>query len=582
MVPLAVASNRAANEESIMNRVSRRIIRIAAATCVIASVSLGAGSGAVDAASSGKTYKVTATFKGAKNLTVLVLSRSGRLLASKSISSASQAVTLTTSKTNSLGGATLQLVGGSGSTSKGDYFGPVVLGWKGTSAGKATRVYTKFKSASPTRISLGTVTVKKVTARQGYAVTSKSLATADSARSAQVAATKGKPRGVGTYGKIAGAAIASVGVRSAGVVDDLLGGDTDDDGIPNAFDVNDDGDAIIDAADPTTPSPKVAADNGAVLCPSVDFRIFTNLKSTSTSFAGTINAYGTGAFKADRTNIASTVTRTMSMVFSPITNVCGSNVVKTELKGVGVPYAPSSYVTLNNTCDTGDYQWLIGQGKMCGNGGSSYNFGSPYTFTASDLPSGQDTFSVRVTTATGSTFEFTSTPGFVFVTHPMLIAYGTSADPGAAVNIDYTNTTVGPEGTRLASEPLISVAQDQTLYLKIYRPQRLAIDGETGDFYDLGGYRYTPDIPNGSPAPGKCDVLTAIDSAMTTDTAINEAAPPTLRLEWAIGQKCYIESTKSPKPTFSVGFQDFDIQVEPTGPGGNSAQKVRITYTVPT
>jgi hypothetical protein len=566
MVPLKVASNGAANEESIMSHLSRRIARIAAATCVVASISMGAGTGTVNAASSGKSYKVTATFKGAKNLTVLVLARSGRLLASKSITSSSQSVTLTTSKTGSLGGATLQLVGSSGSTSKGDYFGPVVLGWKGTSASKATRVYT---------------TVKKVTTRQGYAVTSKSLATADSASASQVAATSGRPRGVGTYGKTAGAAIASVGVRSAGVVDELLGGDTDDDGIPNAFDVNDDGDAIIDAADSTTPSPKVSADVGGVLCPSVNFRIFTNLKSTSTSFAGTINAYGTGAFKADKTNIASTVTRSMTMVFSPITNVCGSNVVKTELKGVGVPYAPSSYETLSNTCDTGDYQWLIGQGKMCGTGGSSYSFGSPYTFTASDLPSGQDTFSVRVTTATGATFEFTSTPGFVFVTHPMLVAYGTSADPGSAINIDYSNTTVGPEGTRLASEPVISVAQDQTLYLKIYRPQRLAIDGEPGDFYDLGGYRYTPDIPNGSPAPGKCDALTVIDSTMTTDTVINETTPPTLRLAWAIGQKCYTESTRSPKPTFSVGAQDFDIQVEPTGPGGNSAQKVRITYTVP-
>lgn len=564
-----------------MSMVSSRIARVATATCLIATMMVGAHAGSAGAATAGKSYKVTATFKGAKNLTVLVLARSGRLLGSKTITATTQTVTISTSRTNSLGGATLQLVGGSGSSAKGDYFGPVVLGWKGTSATKATRVYTKFKSTSPASIALGTVTVKKVTSRQGYAVTSKSLSAADSASAAQVAAVKGRPRGVGTYGKASGASIASIGVHTAGVVDELLGGDSDDDGIPSAFDVNDDGDSIIDAADPTTPSPKVAADNGTTLCPSVNFRIFTNLKSTSTSFAGTINAYGTGAFKATKTNIASTVTNTMSMVFSPITTVCGSNVVKTELKGVGVPYAPSSYVTLANTCDTGDYQWLIGQGRMCGTGGSSYNFGSPYTFSASDLPSGQDTFSVRVTTATGATFEFTSTPGFVFVTHPMIVAYGTSADPGSAINIDYTNTSVGPEGTRLASEPVISVAQDQTLYLKIYRPQRLAIDGETGDFYDLGGYRYTPDIPNGSPAPGKCDALTVVDSTLTTDTEINETTPPTLRLAWAIGQKCYTESTKSPKPTFSTGPQDFDIQVEPAGPGGNSAQKVRITYTPP-
>jgi hypothetical protein len=98
--------------------------------------------------------------------------------------------------------------------------------------------------------------------------------------------------------------------------DDTLGGDKDDDGIPNAFDVNDDGDEILDSADATTPAPKVAVDDGTKDCSAVDFRIFTNYKATQGGYAGTINAYAPGAFKATKENIASTITKSMTMVFS--------------------------------------------------------------------------------------------------------------------------------------------------------------------------------------------------------------------------------------------------------------------------
>jgi hypothetical protein len=114
------------------------------------------------------------------------------------------------------------------------------------------------------------------------------------------------------------------------------------------------------------------------------------------------------------------------------------------------------------------------------------------------------------------------------------------------------------------------------LYLKVLRPQRLAMDGETGDFYDLGGFKYTPDIPNAG-GVGKCDALTVTDTGMASDTVLDAGKPSTVLLTWAIGQKCYTESTKNPKPTWTPGASDFDVQVEPSGPGGNSAQKIRIT-----
>jgi len=64
---------------------------------------------------------------------------------------------------------------------------------------------------------------------------------------------------------------------------------------------------------------------------------------------------------------------------------------------------------------------------------------------------------------------------------------------------------------------------------------------------------------------------------MTSDTEIKIASPPVMILEWAIGAKCYGVPPKS--VPWAPGASDFDIQVEPSGPGGNSAQKIRITLS---
>ena len=604
-----------------MNTRSRKFNSVLAVTAITATMALASPVSA-GVQTFGKTYSVTATVKGGKNLTVLLISGSGRLLASKKVTKANQSIKLKSPATASIAGSSLQLVNSAGA-SKGAYFGPVTIGHKGKSAKTASRVYTRLKQSISTSVKLGTLSIKKVGAgKQGYAVASATSKSADTSVGAQVSASKGKPTGVGTFGKTSGVAIKSYGVSATAIgdpcqpantqtcgpdgkeigppngnpvnppnpgqpnpgqpnaqqgsvlkTDDTLGGDADDDGIPNAFDVNDDGDAVLDSADSTTPAPKAAADDGTTTCSAVDFNIFTNYKATQGGYAGTINAYAPGAFKATKENIASTITKSMTMVFSPITQVCGSNVVTTELKGNGVAYAPTDYVTLSGgVCNTGDYQWAIGQGFICPGAGNKTAFGG-YTFTGSDLPTGQDTFTMRVTTADSKSYEFTSSVGFVFVTHPMFVEYST--DGANFTKVDYSNSTPGPDGARI-TEPTISVSQAQTLYLKVLRPQRLAMDGEAGEFYDLAGFKYTPDIPNIS-GVGKCDAMTVTDSEMTSDTALDAGKPTTVLLTWAIGQKCFTESTKTPKPTWTPGASDFDVQVEPSGPGGNSAQKIRIT-----
>ena len=309
-------------------------------------------------------------------------------------------------------------------------------------------------------------------------------------------------------------------------------------------------------------------------CTAVDFKIFTNFKATQPGFAGTINAYGTGAFLADATTIPKAIGSTMSMVFSPIATVCGSAVTKSELKGIGVPYAPAEYVSLGDKCSTGDYQWTIGNGKMCG----SSTFSDGYTFSLTDLPSGQDTFSMRVTTADDKQYEFTASAGFVFVTHPMLLGYQAGETKGT---IDYSAGTPGPDGTAV-NAPSISLKQADKLKLSFYRPQRLAIDGEPGfgeekpAFYDLGGFTYLPQLPNVANI-GQCDSLSAIDTVMTVDTRSDTAVKPTMELEWDFYTKCFVPKSA----TWVTGDWQggADITVTPPGPGGNAGQKLFVKGT---
>ena len=621
-----------------MNSMTKRTVNTLIATALALGLVVAAptGASAVSTQATAKTYTVTATLKNAKNLTVMLVGKSGRLLATQSIP-ASGKVSLRTPKISSIAGATLQLVNGKASTSKGDYYGPVLVGWKGSKLSSATRVYTRLKTSTKTTLALGTITVISVTKQQGYAAVAKASTLADSATKSQVRAVKGKPSGVGNYGKASSAKLSAYGVRAqapgdacspvntsicspdgkelspptnqpgnnqpgngnqpannqpgnnqpgnnqpgnnnnnqgAPVKDDeLLGGDADDDGLPNAFDVNDDGDTKTDSADLETPAPKVTGDESGT-CAAVDFKIFTNFKATQPGFAGTINAYGTGAFLADATTIPKAIGNTMSMVFSPIATVCGSAVTKSELKGIGVPYAPAEYVSLGDKCSTGDYQWTIGNGKMCG----SSTFSDGYTFSLADLPSGQDTFSMRVTTADDKQYEFTASAGFVFVTHPMLLGYQAGETKGT---IDYSAGRPGPDGTAV-NAPSISLKQADKLKLSFYRPQRLAIDGEPGfgeekpAFYDLGGFTYQPQLPNVANI-GQCDLLSSIDTVMTVDTRSDTAVKPTMELEWDFYTKCFVPKSA----TWVTGDWQggVDITVTPPGPGGNAGQKLFVKGT---
>jgi hypothetical protein len=530
------------------------------------------------AAKAPKTYKfkVTGTISGANGKTVLLLADTGRVLGSQSIVKSKQALSITSSqKTSNLSGATLQLV----TTSGGDYYGPVVLGWKSKSS-----VYTQFgtKASSKGKYKVGTIVVASGSASglQGYGKVKKKLS---NAKKTVVAATNYKPVGVGTYGKAAGGASATLlsnvrGLVASGPIGDIDlrnaitqeqafdGGDADLDGITNAFDVNDDGDAVLDQADTNNPQPNVGANCQA----GASFNVFTNYKSTAQNFAGNLNYYGTGEFQATEARIANALTNTMSIVMQPITSVCGSNVVKSEFKGVGtLPYAPANYVDITGKSGgTGDYQWTVGNGQISGNAIAGL---AAYTFTAPNQISGQDVLMQRVTTADGNVYEFAGTMGFVFVTHPVPLSYSTDGTNFTDITFSGNRATYG---STVGSETnFIPISQSTTLTVKFAVPQRLAFDGEGGSYWDLGNMSYTPDVPNGfgsGRGPGKCDSLTATDVA--ADSAV-AATPRIYAMTFKLAD-CFTARGAS----WGTGAMQggFDIQVVPSGGGGNSAQKLGV------
>jgi hypothetical protein len=130
------------------------------------------------------------------------------------------------------------------SDADGRYAGPIVLG--GTNSKVSTTFSGKLVSPKQKKLVLGKVTLKSGYAQVGKAAT-KSLGVAVS--KATTKALKGKPLGAGQLGLVSTGSTANVSAFVTGAAS-ASGSDEDRDGIPNAFDADDDGDLILDPSDP--------------------------------------------------------------------------------------------------------------------------------------------------------------------------------------------------------------------------------------------------------------------------------------------------------------------------------------------
>ena len=555
---------------------TRKIIAAIVATFMVLAAS------ALPAQAAGVKYQVTGKISGAKGKTVLLIADTGKVLGSQAISKSPTTLKITSnSKTSNLSGATLQLV----TTSGGDYYGPVVLGWS-----SKTKVYTQFgtKPTSKGKYAVGDLSVKGITTLQGYAKAAKSLSPSKKqVKNSVTKAVNYKPVGVGTYGKAPGGTnaqaflsnlrnfngaslVGDFDIRNA-IADDQKfdGGDADGDGLPNAFDVNDDGDGKLDQADTNTPAPNIGANCEVA----ASLNVFTNFKSTGLNFAGNVNRFGSGSFEATDSNIATAMTSTLSVVMSNVQNVCGSPVSKTYFKGVGsVPYAPKEYVDITGYAGT-DYQWTVGDGKI---GGRQVPGLSSYAFSAPNEISGQDALVMKVITADGKEYEFASSMGFVFITHPQPKSFTVGA--GSAENVTYSGSsaTFGVNATHSmqSGTNFMAVGSGPSqLKIEFRVPQRLAIDGESGKYWNLGNMDYFPDIPNGfggsGGGPGKCDAQKNTDTRADSEATSEVTFVATFDLG-----RCFTDRGQAWTPSSTLAV---DLQVIPITGGGNSAQKIGLT-----
>lgn len=484
----------------------------------------------------------------------------------------------------------------------GTYYGPIVTSWSGTQRTKATTVSTSMNrlATNQATINLNTVTFKTKSSRQGYGYTSKKTTLA---ATPTTVATAGIPKGVGTYGRQSNSVRtkrAALTITASEMVD---GADADKDGIINAFDVNDDGangDSVPDYQDTSMPTPST----GPATCEAAaSFTIFSNFKATHEDFIGTINAHSSVAtHEATPANIERELGSTLTYAIQPITSVCGSTVVKTEFMGVSVPYAPSSYQTLcdNNSgtiapeCSTvsPDWQWKPSTGDVTAGSGTPFTIatGSAFACTTSKCNiNALDVFMQRITTANGNVYEYTTSPTFVFVTHPMLKEYKVIsnsttciADSSAYTTIDYAGTPAGS-----TTSPInIASAANEIVCVRIHRPQRFAFFGESGwsagDLYDIGKLDYYPDIPNaiggGPGGPGRCDAMLQSDGKADTKSSVAAAGIDFYTLSWDTNdlKTCFTSKSAS----WTSGALDIDIQVvAPVQNSGNAAQKIFFTVT---
>jgi hypothetical protein len=357
---------------------------------------------------------------------------------------------------------------------RGNYAGPIVV------AGKGTKVVVGLRGGGR----LGTVKVKR-----GYGVAHAPRSAVDRRRTAR--ARKGVPVGARNLGRVAGR---STGSAAAGL-------DADRDGVPAAFDVDDDGDLLLDNVDsasartvrqvplaPPNPNLPVGPPNpsgpGAPGA-SAGFRLFSNLK-LDLGLSLNANAGAVTDAQIDAT-LASYATLAIA--------VPAGDEVELDCLGLAYCSAGGTGTTLvGNKPFPGAFD-ADGDGFGTITRGSTGDFQLHPGATSAEIGSG-DSFIEHVTTS-GAETTAAGTLNYVFSTTPALTTFTTAAGSGT---ISYPVT---PGGLGTDQNP-IAVPAGSPINLAFWRPQRRAIagSGEGSGFVDIGHLTYSADIPNGPAAAG--------------------------------------------------------------------------------
>jgi hypothetical protein len=469
---------------------------------------------------------------------------------------------------------TLQLL-----TAKGKYGGPVIVGYKGKAA----------LEGLTTSVKLGTI---KVVVGAGYAAPVKSVPKQDLDLK-RLVNTKGKaPIGNGrNFGFVS-----SRGNGGSGA-----GLDSDQDGVPNVFDVAKDGHTILNAfagSGGVKHGVRARAAGGGPPTFNWMSQIFLPLDET-------LNADASGVTKAQ-----------IDAMLVQELNVKGLNLPTADLIELdcgGLTYCKAGtsaeVVTGNNpdgtpqtaplSVDSAGFPVLVGPGAPAlltnpGNPGNAAEFSLMPRATSDQIQTG-DTPILRTTS--GGVLTQTPVPiDFVFDTVPALASYDDLA--GDAGTISYP-APAGEPGTQSNPIPVAANSTgDVVVALKFWRPQRAGITG-AGEpaFMDIGHLQYTVDavsLAQAAAGPGSHPNVSSCSSASLTpgdpslsvsdggpgggflvDSADDAPANPANQLAFNIDlTKCM---TDGGAPGFPVGTQGaLGLKANAPGSSDHAVQNVWV------
>lgn len=343
----------------------------------------------------------------------------------------------------------------------GTYAGPIVIDTAGKTKKKAI-----LGVKAPVRLG-------KVKVRKGYAKLRRDLPRRKVDRTRKAKAKKGVPRGAGNFGRVGSSAAGPAGP----------GLDQDRDGIPNALDVDDDGDLVLDNLDAGPAAPAAVRAGSTPSPPGPTFNFDSQL---SMGLSETVNANAAG-FSPDAVE---TAVRTFGVLRvgilpseSPPELDCGvddpltpepEGLVYCRPGGTGTllppgQAPPTAGQEFPECCDAdGD-----GFGALPGEGGVPLAHGaSPAEIATGDLP-------IELITSGGTEVKVPAAVPFVFSTTPAIVSY--DDETGGPVPVVYP-ADPGDPGTPGAGFPVADSSQDSDddveLTLELWRPQRTPIEGE--------------------------------------------------------------------------------------------------------
>ena len=434
------------------------------------------------------------TVKGAAGYTIVLLNKDGSS-STKALTSKG-AFNFSGVKLSKLKNASLELVG-----TDGRFFGPVVLGKKGK------KVSINFAGKNPDGGK--TINLGKISLKSGFAIASSSLNSALYVSPKITADSTGKPSGAGRSGIVSSSSTSNH--RSAHAVlaasASNPGDDPDRDGIVSALDADDNGNGILDSADPAsagTDTPYVGIN--------FDFRrtLNANVRSGLSNelideMVSAENAFGSTFF----------------ISLPQTSNVDGGYLVCSEALSYCRPNNPLGYsggVSESSNAYRGPMSSLLNSAGYPILERISVG-GNPAVVLSIQPRVGRDSFRAgdlyRVVLTSGSTEvssrTFTLPPYFISV--PALKDY-TANSATTTVAYDSVTPTSGSIPGTSQGDPIV-LGSDGLLSVNFWRPQREPVGDEVG-YQDFGSLNYGVIIEN---AQATCaGYYTNVSSDLVEDT----------------------------------------------------------------